>query len=318
MKEAGDRNMEENERNKAIHYYHMKIQETNDPYYWYCLADIQAKAGFIGEAMNTIDNALLMPYSYPLKRELLNMQANLQHGLSRNLSQNRSSVVTEKHGDVDGDGTIDKVFLTADKTPDSPFWQNITLVIRNGRTNQYHQIGMKNNAGYNPTLFLGDFTGDKVEDILVVIDSGGSGGMIYAYVFSQLNGRMRQIFDSDVFNERQTYDVTYEDYYRATVISHSQNEKYILDLTYKGKEYLSEIYNPNGTLKEPIKGWVNPLSGLYPIDFNRDGTYELEAYQRIAGRYNADGLGFIQTVLKWNGRGFVTERQNVAIVGGET
>ncbi|MCM3653799.1 VCBS repeat-containing protein [Metabacillus litoralis] len=306
--------MDTNDVRTAINYYHMKIQETNDPYYWYCLADMQARAGMIGEALNPIDNARLMTYPYPLERELVNMQENLQNGSSR---QNRPTVITEKRGDVNGDGMIDTVFLTGNKTPDSPFWQNITLVIQNGRTNQYQQIVMKNNAGYNPTLFLGDFTGDKINDILVVIDSGGSGGTIYAYVFAHRNGRMRQIFDSDTFNEGQKYGVSYEDYYRASVISYSQNKKYILDLTYKGKEYLAEIYNANGTLKEPIEGWVNPISGLYPIDFNRDGTYELQAYQRIAGRYNADGLGFVQAVLTWNGRGFVIDRQNVAIVGGD-
>ncbi|HEU5139935.1 MAG TPA: hypothetical protein VFT51_08175, partial [Bacillales bacterium] len=100
-------------------------------------------------------------------------------------------------------------------------------------------------------------------------------------------------------------------------ISRHLKQKYILDLTYKGKDYLSEIYNSDGTLKEPIQGWVNPLSGLYPIDFDRNGTYELEAYQRIAGRYNADSLGYVQTVLKWNGQGFVPEGQTVAIFGGE-
>lgn len=34
---------------------------------------------------------------------------------------------------------------------------------------------MKNNTGYNPTLFLGDFTGNEGDDILVVIETGGSG-----------------------------------------------------------------------------------------------------------------------------------------------
>jgi hypothetical protein len=101
------------------------------------------------------------------------------------------------------------------------------------------------------------------------------------------------------------------------VISHKLKEKYILDLTYKWKEYLNGVYNNNGVLKTPIEGWVNPLSGLYPVDFNRDGTNELEAYQRIAGRYNADSLGFVQTVLKWNGQMFATDRQNVSIFGGK-
>lgn len=302
---------------EAIHYYYTKIQETNDPYYWYYLADAQARAGLTDQALQTIDHALSFPNPYPSKQGLLEMQAKLQPVLSRQMNPNRPSIVAAKRGDIDGDGIIDNVFLTANKTPDSPFWQNITLAIQNGRTHHYQQIALKNNAGYNPTLFLGDFTGNKVDDILVVIDTGGSGGMIYAYVFSYMDGQMRQIFNSDTFNEHYKYDVAYENQYKAKVISYNLKEKYILDLTYKGKEYLSEIYNQDGILKAPIKGWVNPLSGLYPIDFNRDGTYELEAYQRIAGRYNADGLGYVQTVLNWNGRMFSPDRQTVSIFGGE-
>lgn len=230
---------------------------------------------------------------------------------------NRPIIVTSKRGDIDGDGIFDYVLLTANKTPDSPFWKNITLVIQNGRTKYYHQFSIKNNAGYNPTLFLGDFTGNKVDDILVVIDTGGSGGAIYTYVFSYISGQIKQIFNSDTFNEEYKYSVSYLEHYKASVVSNKLKEKYILDLTYKGKEYLTEIYDKNGDLKEPIEGWVNPLSGLYPVDFDRKGTYELEAYQRIAGRFNADSLGFVQTVLKWKGQVFGPERQNVIIFGGK-
>ncbi len=84
---------------------------------------------------------------------------------------------------------------------------------------------------------------------------------------------------------------------------------------YKGQDYLAEIYHKDGTLKQPIEGWVDPISGLYPIDFDRDGTYEILAFQAIAGRYHADGLGYIENVLKWNGQQFVVERQTAAIYG---
>ncbi|WP_375540979.1 VCBS repeat-containing protein [Paenibacillus tyrfis] len=309
--------MDTYEFRKAIQNYYTKIRETNHPYYWYCLADTQARAGLTSEALQTIDNALAFPNPYPSKQALLEMQVSLQSVPPREMNPIRPSIVTTKRGDIDGDGIKDNVLLTANKTPDSPFWRNITLVVQNGKTHHYKPILLKNNAGYNPTLFLGDFTGNKVDDILVVIDTGGSAGAIYAYVFSYINGQLRQIFNSDVFNETYKYDVTYENQYKATVISYYLKEKYILDLTCKGKEYLSEIYTQQGVLKAPINGWVNPLSGLYPVDFNRDGTYELEAYQRIAGRYNADSLGFVQTVLKWNGQVFGPDRQNVAIFGGE-
>jgi hypothetical protein len=301
----------------AIDYYQTKIQETNNPYYWFYLADVQLQAGLTSEALQTIDHALLFPNPYPSREKLLEMRAKLQPVLSRNMNQNMPTIVDAKRGDVDGDGIIDNVLLSANKTMDSPYWKNITLTVQNGKTNQVQQIPFKNNQGYNPTLFLGDFTGNKVEDILVVMDTGGSGGAIYAYIFSDMKGQIRQIFDSDAFYEEYKYSVNYQDQYKATVISHKQKEKYILDLSYKGKEYLTEIYNNNGVLKEPIEGWVNPLSGLYPVDFNRDGTYELDAYQRIAGRYNADSLGFVQNILKWNGQAFGLDRQNVSIFGEE-
>ncbi|MBT2758032.1 VCBS repeat-containing protein [Mesobacillus foraminis] len=301
---------------RAIYYYHMKVQETNDPYYWFYLADTQVRAGLTKEARQSIDKALSFPKPFPSRQRLLEIQAKLHSALPRENNPN-TSIAASKRGDIDGDGIIDNVLLTGNKAPDSPFWRNITLFIQNGKTNHSQEITLKNNAGYNPTLFLGDFTGNKVNDILVVIDTGGSGGAIYAYVFSHINGQMNQIFNSDTFNKNFMYGVTYQDQYKVSVINQKQREKYVVDLTIKGKNYLNDIYNDNGVLKGPIEGWVNPLSGLYPVDFNRDGTYELESYQRIAGRYNADSLGFVLNVLKWNGQVFRPERKNVAIFGGE-
>ena len=45
------------------------------------------------------------------------------------------------------------------------------------------QIPLKQNMGYNPTIFLGDFTGNHIEDILVVSDTGGSGGIVNGEIF---------------------------------------------------------------------------------------------------------------------------------------
>lgn len=125
----------------------------------------------------------------------------------------------------------------------------------------------------------------------------------------------KKVFDFEEFNNKFIYDVNYLDNYKAEVISKENNKRYIIDLTFKGTEYLSEIYNRDGTLKEPIQGWVDPLSGLYPIDFQRDGIYELYAIQAIAGRYHADGLGRVQTSLEWNGDSFKVFFQTVGIFG---
>ncbi len=236
---------------------------------------------------------------------------------SMSLNHQNGYVLDCKTGDVNGDGVIDYVYLIGDKPyEDSPFRDNIRLKIVDGKTHKETIIPLKQNAGYGPSLFLGDFSKDKINDILISIDSGGSGGYAFYYIYSFVNNQPKILFDFEKFNDAFVYEVNYKDNYRVEVISQSTNTKYILDITYKGEEYLSEIYDENGKLKAPIQGWVNPLGGLYPIDFQRDGTYELYADQRIAGRYNADGLGYVQTSLAWKEKEFVPFFQTVGIFGG--
>lgn len=225
------------------------------------------------------------------------------------------SVVFYAIGDVNGDRIPDNVFLTGIRTPGSQFIQDITLVVRDGRTGRVTSVPLSENAGYNPRVFLGDFNGDGVNDILVSIDSGGSGAIMYHYIYSFINNTPQLMFDFNAYNDEYKYDITYKDNFKVEVISKKNSEIYIIDISLKGEEYLNEIYDENGKLKKPISGFINPLSGLYPIDFNSDGVYELLAYQKIAGRYNADSLGYILNTLKWENNRFVLDNQNVAIWG---
>jgi len=210
----------------------------------------------------------------------------------------------------------DNVYLVCKKPygDDSPFRDNLILIVQDGKTKFFTKIVLKENTGYNPTLFLGDFTSNKVKDILISIDSGGSGGYAFYYIYSFLRNVPKVVFDFEKFNEKYTYTVNFKDNYEVQVTD-KNNNKYIINIRYKGEEYLSEIYDENGNLKEPIEGWVNPLGGLYPVDFRRDGTYELYATRSIAGRYNADVLGYVQTSLEWNGKDFKPFFQTLGILG---
>ena len=242
----------------------------------------------------------------------------MSYSLPYFMAQNNDmSVIDFKQGDVNGDKIIDNIILVGEKTSDLelPFTTNITLIIQDGKTKNFTKIPLKENAGYNPTIFLGDFTGDKIQDILISIDSGGSGGYAFYYIYTFTNNTPKVIFDSEIYSKKYTYTVNYLDNYEVKLVDEKSSESYIINIRYKGEEYLSEIYNDDGTLKEPIEGWVNPLGGLYPVDYQRDGTYELCTDRRIAGRYNADGLGYVQTSLEWNNDTFVPLFQTVGILG---
>jgi len=226
-------------------------------------------------------------------------------------------IVAYANGDVSGDEIPDNVYLTGTKKADSPFIQNITLIIQDGMTGEYTSTLLIENAGYNPTLFLGDFTGNRVDDILIGINSGGSGGIMYYYIYSFIKNKAQLLFDFNVYNELYKYDINYKDNYKVDVISNKNKQKYIIDISNREKDYLNEIYDNNGKLKKPIEGFVNPISGLYPVDFDSNKVYELLAYQKIAGRYNADALGYILNTLKWEDNMFVLDNQNVAIFGSQ-
>ncbi|PYZ92283.1 spore coat protein [Salipaludibacillus keqinensis] len=228
-------------------------------------------------------------------------------------------VLDTKYGDVTGDGVIDTVFLVGEKPygTESPFVDHITVFIQDGQTHLYYRVIPKEASGYNPTIFLGDFTGNHVDDILISTSSGGSGGYAFYDMYAFINHRPVLIFNHETFNEHYTYTVTYKDHFQVKVVG-SDSKTYTIDITYKGEEYLAEIYEPDGRLKESIEGWVNPLGDLYPVDFQRDGVYGLYAARRIAGRYNADGLGYVQMSLEWDGRQFMPFFQTVGIFGGDS
>jgi len=225
------------------------------------------------------------------------------------------SVVAYGVGDVTGDKIPDQVYLTGIKTPDSPFIQQITLHVQDGRTGKVTSVSLPENGGYNPSLFIGDFTGDGVADILISLPTGGSGGIINHFLYSFINNNPKILFNSNVYNEEYKYSVLYQNDYEVKVTSEKNNLTYMIDISLRDPEYLNEIYDASGKLKSPITGFVNPLSGLYPVDFDSNHVFELLAYQKIAGRYNADALGYVLNTLGWENNRFNLQNQYVAIFG---
>ncbi|TGB03838.1 VCBS repeat-containing protein [Halobacillus salinus] len=234
-----------------------------------------------------------------------------------NYRQDETSILSFREGDVNGDHIQDYVYLTGAKTSDSPYTKAITLVIQDGKNNQFYTVPLKTDQGYNPSLFLGDFTGNGVDDIFIRIDSGGSGGYGYFYIYSFLDNKPVLLFDYEVFNEMFDYQVLYKDQYKVEVINQTLNLSFLIDLSNRDSQYLADIYQKDGTLIKPLEGSVSGLNQLYPIDFDGDGVYELDAYQRIIGQYNADQLGVVQTPLSWtrSGFGLFMDNQYVSVIG---
>ena len=220
-----------------------------------------------------------------------------------------------KTGDVNGDGVLDTVYLYGQVDgPPGIFADNITLVIQDGRSNKITTVHLKNNAGYNARLFLGDFNKDNVPDIMVSFDTGGSGGYGIFYIYSFRNYSLHELFNVDKYNEKYTFQVNYEDFYKVRVESPQLNVFFIIDISNKGPDYLSQYYDENGILKNPLIGGALALGALYPIITNNESyNYDLIALQRIIGTTNVDTLGFVENLLTWKDTQLVSNRLSVSI-----
>lgn len=223
-----------------------------------------------------------------------------------------------KIGDVTGDGVLDKVSLYGNKPNGLKgiYADNITVVIEDGYTKQRKTIIPEFNSGYNASLFLGDFTKNKVDDIKVSMDSGGSGGYGFFYIYSFKNNYLREIFNFDMYNKEYIFKVDYADLYKVNVANIMLDKLFILDVSYKGYDYLSQYYDENGRLKSPVQGEVLAIGALVPLINNEKiNSYDLIALQRIIGTTNSDTLGYIQNLLTWDGQKFISSRMFTAIPG---
>ncbi|RKP47877.1 VCBS repeat-containing protein [Cohnella endophytica] len=246
---------------------------------------------------------------------MFNLYRQFQEFTQGTYTHSRSITLLDmKQGDVNGDGIIDNVYLYGNK-PDGIFADNITLLIQDGHSNQSTTVNLQNNAGYHPTLFLGDFSKDNVKDILVSIDTGGSGGYGIFYIYSFKNNILYEMFDVEKYNKEYKFNVNYEDFYKVSVGSPQLDVLFTIDISYKGYDYLSQYYYENGKLKQPIKGEVLALGALYPIVTNERMGYDLLAFQRIIGTSNSDTLGYVENLLTWNGTQFTSSRLSVSILG---
>ncbi|KMT23297.1 hypothetical protein [Clostridium cylindrosporum] len=230
-------------------------------------------------------------------------------------------IIDMQTGDVTGDGTPDEVYLLGTQPSSSlgpDFFDNITLGVIDGKTKKTTYLRFKFNAGTNPRMVLSDFTGDGAKDIFISIAENVPGGNYFYYLFSMIDNNPKSLFNFMQFNQDSIYSVIFKDYYEVQVTGTNTKKEYVLNIGFKGPEYLSKFYLANGKLINPVKGNVLPLGYLFPVDINDDGVMELMAFQKIVGNAPSDVLGYIQTLLSFNGTQFTPGLVLAAIPGKST
>ena len=223
-------------------------------------------------------------------------------------------ILDVQEADVTGDGVADKVYLSGRKLiPASPYLSDIKITVKSGMDNLVLRGGIDKLGGYEPKLFLGDFTGDKVADVFVEAASGGSGGWYHHEIMSFAGSEERLIFGNDD-NKGTRVTGKFIDGFRAEVASVDSGKAVTIDVSERKADYLRlGIYDEQGTVRKQTSTMTTPFSKLEPVDLNKDGVYELRGHQRLSGAYNADGLADVESVISYDGSGWQTQTVKVAV-----
>ena len=213
-------------------------------------------------------------------------------------------ILDKQIGDVNGDKIPDIVYLIGEKG-ENPFYENIKVIVQDGRTMQRYVIPLYPNysIGIDPWLFLGNFMSSNVNEIMVNLPTPGSGALTYYYVISFRSNKAEYILGPQQFvslTEPLQYEVIYIDDYKVLVKSEKLDQSYILDVSSRKESYEGTVYNKDGKLIKPLEGFVIYFPHLYPIKFDGSVPYKLMALQDIAGTARVDGLGNIVTYWKYS------------------
>lgn len=158
------------------------------------------------------------------------------------------------------------------------------------------------NSGYSPAITLADFYGDGGKQVFYGAGSGGSGAFGYYYVFNITKDGAEAVFDFEqCYN---TYSAKYTDGYKVQVSESLSGAEYFIDISRRGQDYLSSIYDECGLLLKPVSADVSAVNTVLPFFDNYRGRFNLIIMRRITGLYGADALGYTQDFVTFTGEGF--------------
>lgn len=221
-----------------------------------------------------------------------------------NLPQDNMFILDSQKADVNGDGQEETVYLLGKKYPGSPIYmEHVYILVESSEGDGYVVTLTEDGTGsYAPGMTLADLTGDGVNDVMVSLPTGGSGGIVNYYAFMLKDNEPRFIFDSTKDN-MDISGIFIEDYKAKLSIKDAKNTyelTAVIDLK-DHKQYYDEANfykdgEPQGTNTE-----VMPYS-YYLIEINdtdNDGVYELQTYQSIRGICGADVIAQVIAGWKW-------------------
>jgi hypothetical protein len=216
--------------------------------------------------------------------------------------------------EVTGDNVVDAVLLVGVKTTaEDRFARNIDIIVRDGKSGRFVTASLPDVSGYESSLFIGDFNGDKVNDVMVTAPSGGSGGSV-SHSIAAFPGFIPSVLFSNKDNTGVTFSGRFLDNFQVELINDDTGRKTRVDTVEAKSRYIENgVYRADGKLLKSVTPYAYPYASLEPVDLDHDGTYELKGVQKVVGADNADVVAHVYSYWQYSkSQGWTLQQLEVA------
>ncbi|WP_343348860.1 hypothetical protein [Terrisporobacter petrolearius] len=217
---------------------------------------------------------------------------------------NKKVIIDAAYGSITNKYSDDKVVLVGEFHDEKSNYANSLQLVINRENDLPITVNVPYN-GYNMQLFVGDFTGDRIDNIMIrgeyknsQIDKDGHDNLIsyeLGVIYKYESEKLIEIFNIEKYKYNNLACSKFKSNYRTSVSC--GKKKYLIDLSTRSKEYLNKIYDENKTVKTNLKPTLDNPSEIFPIKEVYNDCYNLHIYQRIVGINISDVIGTIETLI---------------------
>lgn len=229
------------------------------------------------------------------------------------LLNRKEKILDIKSGDVTGNGVDDEVYITACLNETCKYRSYLTL--KEKISGKVHNIGIDEEY-YKFEIMLESFKDPCKKDIFLRCIGDGYGGHVRGKIFSYEDGRLAEIFDSEVFCEKNKLSAFYKNDYEIEVRNSERNKKYFISIRENYKYYLDFVYDKNGKVKHgKEKVNIGRVFECYPFYKFGSEVSSLSISQKILGQADTDYIADVESIVKWEEEDFMIINQTVNIKG---